>query len=167
MMIGRAKDCAIATFFVGGRAMRDVGNRHAARTISLALVAGLVAFESVLALTAGTIGIPGLLLVQLREQGAERTGGGESVIPKQSKQAAASAEATEPSITATLPESLSLPIPASASAGARAVAPTAPPVIVDQPVITAETLSAREAATPAARAAVNPVQDPPKDLDLT
>jgi len=37
--------------------MRAVGNHRGARTISLALVAGLVAFEAVLALGAGAVGV--------------------------------------------------------------------------------------------------------------
>ncbi len=44
--------------------MRAVGNHRGARPISLALVAGLVAFEAVLALGAGAVGIPGVLLVR-------------------------------------------------------------------------------------------------------
>ena len=39
-----------------------MGNHRGARTISLALVAGLVAFEAVLVLGAGAVGIPGILL---------------------------------------------------------------------------------------------------------
>jgi hypothetical protein len=42
--------------------MSAVGNHRGARTISLALVAGLVAFEAVLVLGAGAVGIPGVLL---------------------------------------------------------------------------------------------------------
>jgi len=151
--------------------MRDGGINRAARTVSLALVAGLVAFESVLAVTAGVVGIPGLLLVQLREPIEEQTGGGESIVPKQWKQtvgpAAASTGSAEPTIRASLPQSLSLPIPALASVGARAAAPTPPPVVVDQPVITSEALAAPEASDAAVRATANPVQDPPKNLDLT
>jgi len=44
--------------------MRVVGNHRGARTISLALVAGLVGFEAVLVLGAGAVGIPGMLLVR-------------------------------------------------------------------------------------------------------
>jgi hypothetical protein len=139
--------------------------------MSLALVAGLVAFESVLTVIEGVVGIPGLLMVQLREPIGEQTGGGESVIPKQWKQtfwpAASSTGSAEPTIRASLPQSLSLPIPASASVGARAAAPTPPPVVVDQPVITSEALAAPEASNAALPATANPVQDPPKDLDLT
>ena len=39
--------------------MRAGGNQRGARTISLALVAGLIAFETILALSAGAVGIPG------------------------------------------------------------------------------------------------------------
>jgi len=150
--------------------MRDGGLYRAARTVSLALVAGLVAFEIVLAVTASVVGIPGLLMVQLREPVGEQTGGGESVIPKQSKQtvgpAASSTGSAESTIKASLPQSLSLPIPALASVGARAAAPTPPPVVVDQPLITSEVLAA-PVANAVVPAAANPVQNPPKDLDLT
>ena len=47
--------------------MRAVGNHRGARTISLALVAGLVAFEAVLVLGAGAVGIPGVLLVRFAD----------------------------------------------------------------------------------------------------
>ncbi len=70
--------------------MRAVGNHRGARTISLALVAGLVAFEAVLALGAGAVGIPGLLVVRFAEVGrtpqaqvARATeDGGETVVAK-------------------------------------------------------------------------------------
>jgi len=68
--------------------MRAVGNHLGARTISLALVAGLLAFEAVLVLGAGAVGIPGVLMVRLAEGGTEtpRTlgapEGGESLIVK-------------------------------------------------------------------------------------
>jgi len=52
--------------------MRAVGNHRGARTISLALVAGLVAFEAVLALGAGAVGIPGLVVVRFAD-GSGRT----------------------------------------------------------------------------------------------
>jgi len=45
--------------------MRAVGNHRGARPISFALVAGLVAFEAVLMLGVGAVGIPGILLVRL------------------------------------------------------------------------------------------------------
>jgi hypothetical protein len=70
--------------------MRAVGIHLGARTISLALVAGLVAFEAVLALGAGAVGIPGVLLLRFADgsggsqvlQGAEATEGGETTIAK-------------------------------------------------------------------------------------
>jgi len=70
--------------------MRAVGNHRGARTISLALVAGLVAFEAVLVLGAGAVGIPGVLLVRFADgsgspqvpQGADATEGGESSVAK-------------------------------------------------------------------------------------
>lgn len=70
--------------------MRAVGNHRGARTISLALVAGLVAFEAVLVLGAGAVGIPGMLLIPFAggSGGAEATPisrapeGGESVFAK-------------------------------------------------------------------------------------
>jgi hypothetical protein len=66
--------------------MRVVGNHQGARTISLALAAGLVAFEAVLALGAGAIGVPGLLLVRFTAESAKvataQAGGGETVIAK-------------------------------------------------------------------------------------
>ena len=60
-------------------------NHRGARTISLALVAGLLTFEAVLALSAGAIGIPSLLLVPLaKESGGAQpaASGGESVVAK-------------------------------------------------------------------------------------
>ncbi len=54
--------------------MRAVGNHRGARTISLALVAGLAAFEAVLLLGAGAIGIPGVLLVRSADQGGGGAG---------------------------------------------------------------------------------------------
>lgn len=62
--------------------------RLGARTISLALVAGLIAFEAALVLGAGAIGIPGFLLVagggrgSHATQGSEGPEGGESVMAK-------------------------------------------------------------------------------------
>ncbi len=55
--------------------MRAVGNHRGARTISFALVAGLAAFEAVLAFGAGAVGLPGVLLVRFADQG----GGGEAM----------------------------------------------------------------------------------------
>ena len=54
--------------------MRAVGNHFGARTISLALVAGLVAFEAILMLGTGAVGIPVVLMVRF----ADRSGGGET-----------------------------------------------------------------------------------------
>lgn len=70
--------------------MRAVSNHRGARTISLALVAGLVAFEAVLVLGTGAVGIPGVLLVRLAAgsgspqapQKAEATEGGETSVAK-------------------------------------------------------------------------------------
>ena len=70
--------------------MRAVGNDLSARTISLALVAGLVLFEAILILGVGAAGIPGALLVRftdgsggnLAAQKSNATAGGESVIAK-------------------------------------------------------------------------------------
>src|SRR3989304_4377643 len=53
--------------------MRAVGNHRGARPISLALVAGLVAFEAVLALGTGAVGIPGVAPLPLSGGGG---GGG-------------------------------------------------------------------------------------------
>jgi hypothetical protein len=71
--------------------MRAVGSHRRARTICLALVAGLAAFEAVLLLSAGAVGIPGVVLVRVADDGnapqsenaAEAPGdGGESVVAK-------------------------------------------------------------------------------------
>jgi hypothetical protein len=51
--------------------MRSVGNQRAARTISLALAAGLVVFQAVVVLGANAIGVPGLLLVRFTGDGAK------------------------------------------------------------------------------------------------
>jgi hypothetical protein len=59
------------------------GNHRGARTISLALVAGLVAFEAALAFGASAVGIPGIFLVHFTN--AEMGTGGESVIAKSRK----------------------------------------------------------------------------------
>jgi hypothetical protein len=69
--------------------MRALGNHRGARTIGLALLAGLVAFEGVLMLSAGALGVPGLYLIRLAA-GADADAppkaatpeGGESVIAK-------------------------------------------------------------------------------------
>lgn len=87
--------------------MHAVGNHRGARTISLALVAGFVAFQAALAVGAGAIGIPGLVLVRFAEGSdkpqvtptADAPEGGESVIAKFHPPAAASeqpAESTAP-----------------------------------------------------------------------
>ena len=68
--------------------MRSVGIHRGARTISLALVAGLIAFETGLGLSTGTVGIPGLFLLPVAEPSggsevAQTSGapdGGETVI---------------------------------------------------------------------------------------
>lgn len=59
------------------------GNHRGARTISLALVAGLVAFEAALAFGASAVGIPGIFLIHFTNAEAET--GGESVIAKSRK----------------------------------------------------------------------------------
>jgi hypothetical protein len=70
--------------------MRSVGIHCGARTISLALVAGLVAFEAGLALSTGALGIPGIFLVHIGDedrgpeavQSSAARDGGETVITK-------------------------------------------------------------------------------------
>jgi hypothetical protein len=68
--------------------MRIVGYRLSARTISLALVAAVIAFQAFLALHSGVAGIPGLFLINLAGEGggaakqAVTQDGGESVITK-------------------------------------------------------------------------------------
>ena len=52
-----------------------MGNHRGARTISLALVAGFVAFEAALAIGAGAIGIPGLYLVRFADESDGAAGG--------------------------------------------------------------------------------------------
>jgi hypothetical protein len=80
--------------------MRAVGNRGGARSISLALGAGLLAFQAVLALHAGAIGIPGVFLFHFADKqgGAvaaqdDAPEGGESVVAKLSPPAPAPAPA--------------------------------------------------------------------------
>lgn len=65
--------------------MRAVGNHRGTRTISLALAAGLVAFEIVLALSASAVGIPGVFLVRFADAKSDAVAGpgGESVVAKQ------------------------------------------------------------------------------------
>jgi len=86
--------------------MRAVGNHRGARTISLALVAGLVAFEAVLALGAGAVGIPGLVVVRFAD-GSGRT--------PQAQVARATEDGGE-TVVAKLPEIGSIPKPAPAAA---------------------------------------------------
>jgi hypothetical protein len=68
--------------------MRAGGNYRGARTIGLALGAGLIAFEFILALSTGWLGIPGLFVVALGsgdvvvEQTPETLEGGESDFAK-------------------------------------------------------------------------------------
>ena len=50
--------------------MRAGGRLRGARTISLALVAGVIAFETILALSAGAVGIPGVVLLELKPAGS-------------------------------------------------------------------------------------------------
>ena len=59
-------------------------NSRSARTIGLTLAAGLLAFEAVLALSAGAIGVPGVLLVPLAKEATatSATPSGETVIAK-------------------------------------------------------------------------------------
>ena len=80
--------------------MRAVANYLGARTISLALVAGLLAFEAALALGAGVVGIPGLVLVRLSRGsddvqavvGTPGQEGGETVVAKLAEIAAPEAK---------------------------------------------------------------------------
>ena len=105
-----------------------MGSHRAARTIGSALVAGLVAFEVVLAVTAGAIGIPGVLVVPLHEiTGGAPASGGESVIAKQT------------------PKSISSKTSQPAQARAQQAGPVEqiastptipPPVVVDEPAVT-------------------------------
>ena len=88
--------------------MRAVGNHRGARTISLALVAGLVAFEAVLVLFAGAVGIPGLYLVRFADG---RDGAPQAQIAK------ANDDGGE-SVVAKLPEVESMPKPAPSAAKA-------------------------------------------------
>src|SRR3990170_3938209 len=64
-MPSRARVWARSLGGFAGRTMRAMGNHRGARPISFALVAGLVAFEAVLMLGVGAVGIPGILLVRL------------------------------------------------------------------------------------------------------
>jgi hypothetical protein len=68
--------------------MRAVCDHRGARTIGLALGAGLIAFEAILALSAGAVGVPGLVLFRFAERSSAdvtppaASAGGESVIAK-------------------------------------------------------------------------------------
>ena len=69
------------------RIMRVMGSHFGARPIGLALLAGLVAFEAVLAVSAGAVGIPGLFQIRFSEESSAQAGptqahGGESVVAK-------------------------------------------------------------------------------------
>ena len=160
MMVERTKGCAFRGVFAGW-AMSEVGSHRAARTIGLALVAGLVAFEVVLAVTAGAIGIPGVLVVPLHEiTGGGAASGGESVIAKQTPK--------------TVPSETSQPAQESAQqagpAEQLASTPAIPPVFVDEPAVTPDvfalavpidaTVNLPVAAVAHARAAM-PSQTPP------
>jgi hypothetical protein len=77
--------------------MRALVNHRGARAISLALVAGLLAFEAVLALHAGAIGVPGFFLLRFTEEEAAQSKlGGETVIAKLDEIPPARPRATEP-----------------------------------------------------------------------
>jgi hypothetical protein len=85
--------------------MRVVGNHRGARSISFALVAGLVAFEAALALGAGAIGIPGVFLYRLPGEPppfhatpATAPDGGESVVAKLAAPEATPAESPPPQV---------------------------------------------------------------------
>lgn len=83
--------------------MRAVGNHRGARTISLALVAGFVAFEAALAIGAGAVGIPGLYLVRFAAgsgeaqvtQTSNAIEGGQSVVAKLQSPVAAAEQTTD------------------------------------------------------------------------
>lgn len=62
--------------------MRAMVSSRSARTIGLTLAAGLLAFEAVLAVSAGAIGIPGVLLVPLAKEVIAASVTGETVIAK-------------------------------------------------------------------------------------
>ena len=71
-----------------GFSMRAVGGHHGARAIGLALAAAVIAFETILALGTGAVGVPGLFVIRFGAgSGADVTppaasAGGESVIAK-------------------------------------------------------------------------------------
>jgi hypothetical protein len=64
--------------------MNALMNGRGARTIGLALIAGLLAFEAVLALHAGAVGLPGFFLVRFidEEESPKSTPGGETTVAK-------------------------------------------------------------------------------------
>lgn len=104
-----------------------MGSHRAARTMSLALVAGLVAFESVLAVTAGAIGIPGVLVVPLSEiAGGAPASGGETVIAKQTPKRI-------PSNTSQLPQASAQQVGPAEQIASTPTMP--PPVVVDEPAV--------------------------------
>ncbi len=78
--------------------MRALVNHRGARTISLALVAGLLAFEAVLALHAGAVGLPGFFRVRFtdEEASAQSTPGGETTVAKLDELASAPPPVTKP-----------------------------------------------------------------------
>lgn len=83
---------------LAGRNIRALVNHRGARTISLALVAGLLTFEAVLALRTGAIGVPGLLLVPFAKGDGDTqpVPGGESVVAKAGEVAEAPYPAPQP-----------------------------------------------------------------------
>jgi hypothetical protein len=97
--------------------MRAVGNRRGTRTISLALAAGLVAFEIVLALSASGVGIPGVFLVRFADAKSDALAdsGGESVVAKQPVAAIAPklAQLDTPGLVTSSVAPAAVPVPAS------------------------------------------------------
>jgi hypothetical protein len=78
--------------------MRELGSLRGARTIGLALAAGLVGFEVALALAIGAVGIPGLALLPLAEKDASRLAesGGETIVAKPSTSPAQTGRTARP-----------------------------------------------------------------------
>jgi hypothetical protein len=69
--------------------MHAVGKRRRARTIGIALLAGFAAFEAMLLVSAGAVGIPGVALLRIVDKGdtarvdeVAEADGGESVVAK-------------------------------------------------------------------------------------
>ncbi len=93
--------------------MPPVGYRLNARTVSLALVAGFIAFEAFLALRTGAARIPGVFLIRFADdngaagsnKGTERQGGGESVVAKLADAARAPDPAPEQTTGSVSPDS--------------------------------------------------------------